>query len=92
MNIIPAQLQDLTKRVERTPALAIAIIAGLSAVWSIYRLLWLVYAGFALSSFGLSPVSLIISFVVWVAVAAASGLVAFAFWTRYNATEQNPAE
>lgn len=92
MNVIPAQLQDLTKRVERTPALAIAIFAGLSALWSVYRLLWLVYAGFALSSFGLSPISLIISVVVWIAVAAASALVAFAFWTRYNTAEQNPAE
>ena len=88
MNVIPAQLQDLTKRVERTPALIIAIVAGLSVLWSIYRLLWLVYAGFALSSFGLSPISLIISFVVWIAVAAASGLVAFAFWTRYSTAEQ----
>ena len=92
MNVIPAQLQELTKRVERTPALAIAIFAGLSVLWSVYRLLWLVYAGFALSSFGLSPISLIISAVVWIAVGVASALVAFAFWTRYTTAEQNPAE
>lgn len=84
MNLIPTQVSDLTKRVEKTPALVIAIVSGLTALWSVYRLLWLVYAGFALSSFGLSPISLIISFVVWGAVAVAAGLAAFAFWTRYN--------
>lgn len=88
MNVIPAQLQDLTKRVEKTPALIIALFSGLTALWSVYRLLWLVYAGFALSSYGLSPVSLIISFVVWFAVAVAAGLAAFAFWTRYSATDE----
>jgi len=73
MNVIPARLQDLTKRVEKTPALIIALFSGLTALWSVYRLLWLVYAGFALSTFGLSPISLIISFVVWTAVAVAAG-------------------
>ena len=92
MNVIPAQLQDLTKRVEKTPALIIALFSGLTALWSVYRLLWLVYAGFALSSFGLSPVSLIISFVVWVAVAVAAGLTAYAFWTRYSAAEEQPEQ
>jgi hypothetical protein len=91
MNLIPAQIQDLTKRVEKTPALIIALFSGLTALWSVYRLLWLVYAGFALSSFGLSPISLIISFVVWAAVAVAAGLAAFAFWTRYSTTDA-PAE
>lgn len=84
MNVIPAQLRELTKRVEKTPALVISIVSGLTALWSVYRLLWLVYAGFALSSFGLSPISLIISLVVWGAVAVAAGLAAFAFWTRYT--------
>ena len=91
MNVIPAQIQDLTKRVEKTPALIIALFSGLTALWSVYRLLWLVYAGFALSSFGLSPVSLIISFVVWGAVGVAAALVAFAFWTRYTAVGENAA-
>ena len=88
MNVIPAQLQDLTKRVEKTPALIIALFSGLTALWSVYRLLWLVYAGFALSSFGLSPVSLIISFVVWIVVAVVAGLAAFAFWTRYTTADE----
>jgi len=91
MNLIPVQIRDLTKRVEKTPALIIAIASGLTALWSVYRVLWLAYAGFALSTYGLSPVSLIISVLVWVVVAAAAGLLAFAFWTRYNsadATEQ----
>lgn len=92
MNVIPARLQDLTKRVEKTPALIIALFSGLTALWSVYRLLWLVYAGFALSTFGLSPISLIISFVVWTAVAVAAGLAAFAFWTRYSAGESEQPE
>jgi hypothetical protein len=88
MNVIPAQIQDLTKRVEKTPALVIALFSGLTALWSVYRLLWLVYAGFTLSSFGLSPISLIISFVVWTVVAVAAGLAAFAFWTRYSTADE----
>lgn len=91
MNVIPAQIQDLTKRVEKTPALIIALFSGLTALWSVYRLLWLVYAGFALSTFGLSPISLIISFVVWTAVGVAGALAAFAFWTRYT-TADEPVE
>ncbi|MBJ7463208.1 MAG: hypothetical protein JHD38_06200 [Mycolicibacterium sp.] len=87
MNVIPARLQELTKRVEKTPALIIALFSGLTALWSVYRLLWLVYAGFALSTFGLSPISLIISFVVWTVVAVAAGLAAYAFWTRYSAVD-----
>ncbi|ANE81536.1 hypothetical protein A7U43_21570 [Mycobacterium adipatum] len=92
MNVIPAQLQTLTKRVEKTPALIIALFSGLTALWSVYRLLWLVYAGFALSSYGLSPISLIISFVVWIVVAVAAGLAAFAFWTRYSTAEEKPEQ
>jgi hypothetical protein len=87
MNVIPAQIQDLTKRVDKTPALVIALFSGLTALWSVYRVLWLAYAGFALSTYGLSPISLIISVVVWVAVAAVSGLLAFAFWTRYSSDD-----
>ncbi|MCF6387070.1 hypothetical protein L2K20_08795 [Mycobacterium sp. MBM] len=90
MNVIPTPIQELTNRVEKTPALVIAIVSGLTALWSVYRLLWLVYAGFALSTFGLSPISLIISFVVWGAVAVAAGLAAFAFWTRYRTASEHP--
>lgn len=92
MNVIPAQIQDLTKRVEKTPALVIALFSGLTALWSVYRLLWLVYAGFTLSSFGLSPISLIISFVVWTVVAVAAGVAAFAFWTRYSTADVQPEQ
>ena len=84
MNIVPSQLQEQINRVDRTPSLAIGISAGLTALWSVYRLFWLVYSATVLSGVGVSPVSLIFPFVLWTAVAVGAGLVSFAFLVRYT--------
>jgi hypothetical protein len=69
--------------VDRTRALVIGISAGLTALWSVYRLFWLLYSATMLSSVGWSPVSLIVSFVLWGAIGVATAFVAAAFLLRY---------
>jgi hypothetical protein len=83
MNILPAQVQELTKRVDRNQALAIGIATGLTALWCAYRLLWLVYTAITFSSVGWSPVSLVFPFVLWGVIGVVAGIAAFAFLTRY---------
>jgi predicted peptidase len=83
MNIVPARIQEQVNRVDRTRALVIGISAGVTALWSIYRLFWLVYTATTLSSVGYSPVSLVFPFVLWGAVGVAAGFVAVAFLLRY---------
>jgi hypothetical protein len=83
MNIVPARIQEQVNRVDRTRALVIGISAGVTALWSIYRLFWLIYTATTLSSVGYSPVSLVFPFVLWGAVGVAAGFVAIAFLLRY---------
>jgi hypothetical protein len=83
MNIVPARIQEQVNRVDRTRALVIGISAGVTALWSIYRLFWLVYTTTTLSSVGYSPVSLVFPFVLWGAVGVAAGFVSVAFLLRY---------
>jgi hypothetical protein len=45
-------------RVVPTRALAIGIASALTALWRVYRLIWLIYTATTLSSIGRSPVSL----------------------------------
>ena len=83
MNIVPARLQEQIDRVEPTPSLAIGISAGLTALWSIYRLLWLIYSATVLSGVGISPASLVLPFVMWTAVGLGAAFVSFIFLVRY---------
>jgi hypothetical protein len=50
MNIVPARIQEHVNRVDRTRSLAIGISAGLTALWSVYRLCWLLYTTTTFSS------------------------------------------
>jgi hypothetical protein len=83
MNIVPTRLQEQVNRVDRNRSLIIGISAGLTALWSIYRLFWLLYAATTLSHVGFSPVSLIFPFVLWGIIGVAAGFVALAFLVRY---------
>jgi hypothetical protein len=83
MNIVPTQIQEQIGRVDRTYALVIGISAGMTALWSIYRVFWLVYTAATFSSVGWSPVSLIFPLVFWGVVAAGTGFVSAAFLLRY---------
>jgi hypothetical protein len=84
MNIVPTRIQEQVSRVDRTPSLVIGISAGLTALWSVYRILWLVYTAATLSSFGYSGVSLVFPLVLWSAIAVVAGVVSAAFLLRYS--------
>lgn len=88
MNIVPTRIQEQIDRVDRTPSLVIGIFAGVTALWSIYRLFWLIYTAATLSSVGWSPVSLVFPFVLWGAIGVVSGVAAFAFLVRYSKQPQ----
>jgi hypothetical protein len=47
MSIIPARVQEQVSHIDRTRSLYIGIAAGITALWSLYRVLWLFYAIFA---------------------------------------------
>jgi hypothetical protein len=83
MNIVPTRIQEQVNRVDRAPSLAIGISAGLTALWSIYRLFWLLYTATTLSSVGWSPVSLVFPFVLWSVIGVVAAFVAIAFLLRY---------
>ena len=83
MNIVPTSIQEKINRVERTPSLVIGISAGLTVLWSLYRVFWLIYTATVLSNVGWSPVSLVFPFVLWTAIGVVAAVVAVAFLTRY---------
>ncbi|KUH83003.1 MULTISPECIES: hypothetical protein [unclassified Mycobacterium] len=83
MNIVPARLQEQINRIDRTYSLVIGISAGLTALWSFYRVFWLFYTAATFSSVGWSPVSLIVPLLLWVVFGTAAGVVAAAFLLRY---------
>ena len=83
MNIVPTRIQDQINRVDRTRSLVFGISAGITALWCIYRLIWLVYTATVLSGVGWSPVSLVFPFVLWGAIGVAAAVAAIAFLTRY---------
>jgi len=60
-------------RVDRTRSLYIGIAAGITALWSLYRVFWLFYAAATLSSIGYTSVSLAFSLVLWGAVTIVAG-------------------
>lgn len=84
MNIVPARIEEQVSRVDRTYSLVIGIFAALTALWSLYRVFWLVYTAATYSSLGWSPVSLVVPLVLWLVIGLAAGFVAAAFLLRYN--------
>jgi hypothetical protein len=83
VNIVPTSVQEQINRVERTPSLVIGISAGLTALWSLYRLFWLIYTATVLSNVGWSPVSLVFPFVLWAVIGVVAAIASVAFLTRY---------
>jgi len=83
MNIVPTRIQEQIGQVDRTCSLAIGISAGIAALWSIYRVFWLLYTAATFSSVGLSPVSLVFPLVLWGAFSVGAGFVSAAFLLRY---------
>ena len=84
MNIVPTRIQEQINRVDRNKSLGIGIAAGLAALWSLYRVFWLVYTAATLSSVGWSPVSLVFPFVLWGVIGVVAAVVSVAFLLRYS--------
>ena len=84
MNIVPTRLQEQINRVDRTRALVYGILAGVTALLSIYHVFWLVFSAAMYSSVGWSPISLIFPLVWWSIVAVGSGWVAAVYLLRYT--------
>jgi hypothetical protein len=80
---VPTRVQQQINRVDRTPSLVIGISSGLTALWALYRLFWLIYTATVLSNVGWSPVSLVFPFVLWTAIGVVAAIASFAFYTRY---------
>jgi hypothetical protein len=83
MNIVPTRIQEQINRVDRKRSLMIGISAGITALWCIYRLFWLLYVATTLSSIGWSPVSLVFPFVLWGVIGVVAVIAAITFLTRY---------
>jgi hypothetical protein len=49
MKIVPTRIEKQINRVDRTPSLAIGIASGITALWCVYRLIWLLYTATALA-------------------------------------------
>ena len=95
MSIIPARVQEQVSRVDRTRSLYIGIAAGITALWSLYRVFWLFYAAATLSSVGYTGVSLAFPLVLWGAIAVLAGAVGrrvSAALLQATLTPQNPRE
>ena len=84
MSIIPARVQEQVSRVDRTRSLWIGISAGVTALWSLYRVFWLFYAATTLSSVGYTGISLIFPLVLWGAIAVVAGSASAVFLLRYS--------
>ena len=84
MSIIPAGVQEQVSRVDRTRSLWIGISAGVTALWSLYRVFWLFYAATTLSSVGYTGISLIFPLVLWGAIAVVAGSASAVFLLRYS--------
>ena len=83
MSIIPARVQEQAGRVDRTRSLWIGISAGVTALWSLYRVFWLFYAATTLSSVGYTGISLMFPLVLWGAIAVVAGFTSVVFLLRY---------
>jgi hypothetical protein len=83
MKILPTSIEEQINRVDRTQALAIGIVSGVTALWCAYRLIWLFYTAVTFSSVGWSPVSLVFPLVLWGVIGVVAAVAAVGFLTRY---------
>ena len=65
-------------------AASVGIAAGITALWSLYRVFWLFYAAATLSSVGYTGFSVVFPLVLWGAIAVLAGAVAAVFLLRYS--------
>jgi hypothetical protein len=81
MNIVPTGIQEQINRVDRQRSLYIGISTGLVAVWSFFRLIWMLYIGM---TFGWFFSAMACQLVLWGAIGTAAAVASIGFLTRYN--------
>lgn len=86
MNTVLTRVQAQVNRVDRSRSLAIGIAAGVTALWSLYRVFWLFYSMSMLSGVGYSSGSLLVSAVFWSVFGLVAAAVSAAFVIRYLKT------
>jgi hypothetical protein len=81
MKIVPASIEEQINRVDGQRSLYFGISAGVVAVLSLFRLLWVLYLALTFDwMFG----SMVFQMVLWGVVGAVAGIAAIGFLTRYN--------
>jgi hypothetical protein len=83
MNIVPAPVENYTKRIPRNIALWQGIAGIVIALWSVVMLSVVLYAASPFSIVEVPTGTLILSFVKWVAGIAFGAFLAVAFLQRY---------
>jgi uncharacterized ion transporter superfamily protein YfcC len=81
MNILPTGIEEKINRVDRQRSLYIGISTGVLAVWSFYRLIWMLYIGM---TFGWFLGAMAFSFVLWGVIGIVAAVASFGFLTRYR--------
>ncbi len=83
MNIVPAPIENYTKRIPRNIALYQGIVGIVIALWCLVMLSVLLYAASPFSIVAVPTGSLILGFVKWFAGLAFGAFLAVAFLQRY---------
>jgi hypothetical protein len=83
MRIVPARFEEQANRVDRTWALVIGLFSAVVALWCVYRVFWGLYAATVMSAYGLSPITLVMSSLLWVVIGVVSAMSAIALLMRY---------
>ena len=81
MKIVPTSIEEQINRVDRQRSLYIGISAGLVALWSVFRLIWVLYIGM---TFGWFLGSMVFQLVLWGVIGAVAAVAAVGFLTRYG--------
>jgi hypothetical protein len=81
MNIVPSSIQEQINRVDRQRSLYVGISTGLVAVWSFFRLIWMLYIGM---TFGWYFGAMAFQIVLWGVIGTAAAIASVGFLTRYN--------
>jgi hypothetical protein len=82
MKIMPTRFEVQINRVDRARSRAIGIACAITALWCVYRVVWMLYLATTLSGVGWSPMSLLFPLVLWGVVGVIAAIAATGFLTR----------
>ena len=81
MKLVPANIEEQINRVDRQRSLYFGISAGVVALWSAFRLFWVLYIGM---TFGWFLGSMVFQLVLWGVIGTVAAIAAVGFLTRYS--------